>query len=133
MDRSIEEKFVKNFVIKDKRERILYELNSLKKRREGIRRICFCVYDNKYIVFQDSKLSDEELFAEVKKFIDVNKVCYVIADSSDDGKFMPFKEAFANMCDFEMSYIIICNENVVLMGAEYEVPCPPCRFILRKD
>lgn len=133
MDRSIEEKFVKNFVVKDKRERILYELNSLKKRREGIRRICLSGYDNKFIVFQDSKLSDEELFAEAKKFIDVNKECYVIADSSDDGKFMPFKEAFANMCEHEMSYVIICSENLVLFGEEYEVPNHPCRFILRKD
>lgn len=133
MDRLIEERFVKNFVVKEKRERILHELNSPKKRREGIRRICFSACDSRYTVFQDSKLSDEELFAEVKKYIDVKKECYVIADSSDDGKFLPFKEAFDNMFEFEMSYIIICSENLALLGTEYEVPYPPCRFILCKD
>ena len=133
MDRSIEEKFVKNFIVKDKRERILYELNSPKKRSEAIRHICFSAYDDRYMVFEDSKISYDELLSVVKKYINMEKDCYVISDSGDDGKLLPFKVAFANMLESEMSYVIICGENIALFGTEYEVPDTPCRFILRKN
>lgn len=45
MDKEKELLFVKNFIIKQKRERILYELASNKKRKNAISRFCHMASD----------------------------------------------------------------------------------------
>ena len=118
MDKAIEEKFVKNFIMKEKRERILYELFSPEKREQVIHRL-YQALDKKYKILEDDKIRDEELFSFVKRLYDVNKNCYVIADSVDDGTLLPFKVAFEHMVADCADYAILCGENTVIMKEEF--------------
>ena len=131
MDKSIEEKFVNTFVIKEKRERILYELNSTKKRALAIRRL-YPLLDKRFVVFEKRDIDESELFAEVKKYSEINRVCYNISDSKDDGKIIPFEVAVKNMLEYEMAYAILCDENTVVVSEEYEICGTPSKMILHK-
>ena len=132
MDNLIEEKFVKNFIIKDKRERILHELSSTKKRKLAVQRL-YSLLDNKFAVMESSKIGEEEIISAIKKYFNVNKDCYVIADGNDDRETMPFKVALKNMLEYEMNYVIICDENTIIAGEEYNTYCSPSKMILHKN
>ncbi len=131
MDKTIEEKFVKNFIVKDKRERTLHELLSKKKRANIMQRL-YDLIDRKYAVLEKSVISDEELLSEVKKYFNTNNDCYVISDSSDDGQVMPFKQAFENMMRYEVAYAIICNDTTALIAEEYNTYGTPFKMLLHR-
>ena len=132
MDKSTEENFVNNFVIKDKRERVLYELNSAKKRAEAKQRL-FSLLDKKFAVLGISDISADEIIAAVKKYCKTNKECYVISETDDDGKFLPFETALKNMLSFEVNYFIICGNNTVIAAEEYNTYGSPNKLILHKN
>lgn len=131
MDKEVEERFVKKFIKKENRERTLYELNSVKKRKQVIHRL-INLLDKKYAVLYESKISDEEVFLIVKKYYNLNKDCYVIADSTDDGTVIPFKEAFLHMSELGADYLIICGDNTVVMKEEISFGTP-AKIILHYD
>lgn len=129
MIRETEENFVKKFICKDKRDRVLFELCSGKKRGNVVQRI-FYELDEKYSVISDNKTEDEEFFKAACKFINKNDNCYVIADCNDDGKILPIKTAFANMAQSAGVYYIICDNKVVLAKEEvcFGAPCKKLLF-----
>ena len=132
MDKSIEEKFVKKFILKDKRERTIFELGSRKKRIQTILRLVNYA-DERYAILCDSKIKDADLLKRITDFYNINSDCYVIAEHSDDGKKLPFKTAFENMCDGCGVYVIICNENLVVMKDEVVYGAPVKMLLYRKD
>lgn len=131
MDKEIEEKFVKNFIVKDKRERLIHELSSVKKRESAIQRI-YNLLDRKFAVLEDAKISEDELILVVKKYFNINKECYVITEIDDDGQTLSFKQAFENMIRYEVNYLIICDGNTVLMSEEYNTYGAPHKLLLHK-
>ena len=132
MDNLIEEKFVKNFIIKDKRERILHELCSIKKRKSAIQRL-FNLLDDKLTVWKSSEIGEEKIISAIKPYFNGKKNCYVMADGSDDGKTMPFNVALKNMLEYEVNYFIICDENTIIAGEEFNTYQPPLKMILHKN
>lgn len=130
MDTSIEEKFVKTFIVKDKRERILYELSSAKKRSVALQRL-YNSLDRNFAVLESQKLDEEELIAEIKKYTKAND-CYIIAESQHDGKRLPLKEAVEKVLYFGMACVIICDENTVVASEEYNISAP-YKVILHKN
>lgn len=131
MDKEIEEKFVKNFIIKDKRERISYELSSLKKRATAIQKI-FSMIDEKFAIWKNANVSYDDIISIAKNYFNIRKNCYVISETSDDGKLMPFQQAVENMLRYEVNYAIICDENTVLVSEEYNTFCSPNIMLLHK-
>lgn len=132
MDNLIEEKFVKNFIIKDKRERILHELSTTKKRALAIQRL-YGLLDVKYAVWENTEIGEEEIISVIKKYFNVDKKCYIIADGSDDGKTISFKVALKNMLEYEINYVIICDENTIIAGEEFNTYNSPSKMILHKN
>ena len=132
MEKSIEEKFVNTFVIKEKRERILYELHSTKKRALATNRL-FALLDKQFVVYEGKDIDESELIAELKKYSKIPKTCYNISDSQDDGKILPFEVAVKNMLEYEMTYVIICDENTAIVSEEYEICGTPAKVILHKN
>ena len=132
MDKSIEEKFVKKFILKDKRERTIFELGSIKKRIQTILRLVNYA-DERYAILCDSKIKDADLLKRITDFYNINSDCYVIAEHSYYGKKLPFKTAFENMCDCCGVYVIICNENLVVMKDEVVYGAPVKMLLYRKD
>ena len=131
MDKQIEEKFVQTFVVKDKRERVLFELNSAKKRALATRRL-YPLLDKRFAVFEGQNIDESELLAEIKKYSKINRTCYNISDSQDDGKVLPLEVAIKNMLEYEMTYVIICDENTVVASEEYEICGTPSKIILHR-
>ena len=117
MDRLKEEKFVNNFIVKEKRQRLLYELCSPKKREQAIQKLS-CATDDKFVVFCGATNRDE-LYNFVARLSDVRKDCYVIADDDDDGRQLAFGVAFEHMCMHGGEYLILCGDNVVIIKQEY--------------
>lgn len=117
MNKLIEKKFVDKFIIKANRERTFFELCSAKKRDQIIHRLINIV-DDRFEIFSDTKICGSDLIKQIEKVYDINSECYVIADSADDGKILPFKKAFEHMNEDCADYIIICGENVVVMKEE---------------
>ena len=131
MNKEIEEKFVNNFLVKDKRERIIHELGSAKKRESALQRI-YSLLDRKYAVLESNNVSDEELISVLKKYFNTNHECYIISETDDDCKVIPFQQALENMNRYEVNYLIICNDNTALMSEEYTTYGSPYKIILHK-
>lgn len=131
MNKEIEEIFVKNFIMKDKQERVLYELGSVKKRGHIIQQL-ISFLDSKYEVFCDKKVSDEIMLSAVQKYFDTNRLCYVIGDCVDDGKRLKFTDAFNRMMSDGGQYFILCDDGKTVVIKE-EAYSSACKIILHKD
>lgn len=131
MDKVIEENFVKRFIVRSKRDRVLYELHSPNKRSHIIQKISEFMNDN-FIVFCEKKVSTEKLLSEIKRYTEINNMCYVIGDCSDDGHNLRFIDAFNNMMDSGREYIIICENNTVIIKEEDPIAFLPDKTIYHR-
>lgn len=131
MNKTSEETFVKKFTEREKRDRLIYELFSKKKRENAIQNI-FYALDERYCVLHDNKITDEKLLEAAKKYVGENQDCYVIADGEDDGKILPFKTAFQNLTRTAGMYYIIC-ENKTVLAKEEVFDCAPCKKLLFRE
>ena len=132
MDKSVEEKFVNAFIVKEKRERILHELNSAKKRALAAHHL-YPLLDTRLVVFEGKNIDESELITELKKYCKIPRTCYNISDSQDDGKMLPFEVAIKNLFEYEMTYVIICDEHTAIVSEEYEFCGTPSKMILYKN
>ncbi|MBE5925965.1 MAG: hypothetical protein E7270_03280 [Lachnospiraceae bacterium] len=122
MDKEKELLFVKNFIIKPKRERILYELASNKKRKNAISRFCHMASDYidiKKIVYEGDVLNGTKLLEIIRKFTKKN-IGYVISwDDDVDGTFLDIDLAISKAIEDYMVTIVIID-NVALIKTEQE-------------
>ena len=115
---SIEERFVKAFVRKERQERLLYELMTPKKRYDGISRFCHQAQD----LLEPSKIAmegeDLERRPDFERFVQRHdEVCRVLSpDSFLNEQDLPFPTAVeqaALCCD---AVLIIGNGFAVVYG-----------------
>lgn len=119
MDKEIEEKFVNTFIVKEKRKRIIFELCSNKKRGNAIQKLLGGL-DDRYNVFRDRKVQEDEFLSVINRYFDINKTCYVIADDSrNDGTVLPFKTAYNYMMESGSVYVLVCGDNLIIAKEEY--------------
>lgn len=117
MDKVKEQSFVKSFIAKEKRERILFELCSPKKREQAIQKISGSLND-KNVAFSGAT-NGEQLYSFVSRLAGKMCQCYVISDGSDDGKTLSFDEAFSHLCDWGGVYVLLCGSTVAVVKEEY--------------
>ena len=118
MDQQIEQEFAKTFVQKFYRERIIYELGNKKKRHDAIQKLP-TIIDNKYIVLDATKMSEEAVLDFLSGKIDIDDECYIIADySDDDGQKKNFKKAMEEYFYFGTVVVFICKNSFVFMKDE---------------
>jgi 5S rRNA maturation endonuclease (ribonuclease M5) len=129
MEKSIEEKFVKAFIERGKRDRVLFELNS-KKREQAVLRLSAYI-DQRYIVFASNKITDEEIELQLLKKTKAKDSVYILSDDSYDGQKLEFSKAFDNALHSCGTYIIVINENNVFMKDEVEIGSPKKYFLSR--
>ena len=119
MDRDIEKQFVKDYIKKNKRERIYYELSSKKKRKKAIGRFCHnaldCVDESKIKYYgTDIKIGVDGLI------LNREKVGYLISwDDTIDGKMYKPNEAIEKMFNVGMATIVIFS-NCCIIKTEQE-------------
>ncbi|MBE6725591.1 MAG: hypothetical protein E7576_10450 [Ruminococcaceae bacterium] len=96
-DGGIEERFVKTFIRKSRRERLLYELNTPGKRSRGLDRFCHRaedLLDPAKTVLRDERLEYREDFRRFAAKRPKNELCRILSPDPDlDGLLLPLSDA----------------------------------------
>ena len=110
--------FVKQFIVRSRRDRLLYELQSRRKRRDGIGRFCHDtenLIDNSKLIVSGSHLTAYDF----EKCLG-NRKCYVIAYHAElDGLSCYLREALEKVLDNGMAAVII-GEDFAIIETEQE-------------
>ena len=118
MDRDVEKRFVMDYIKKNRRERIYYELTSKKKRETAIGRFCHNApdyTDNRKIIYYGTNI--EKGLAGVD--MDKEKAGYIISwDDAIDGKMYEPNEAIEKMFSVGMATIVIFSAICIIKGEQ---------------
>lgn len=128
MNPFLEEKFVNTYIVKDKRQRLLFELQG-KKRAEAIGR--FCHGADVLLMASKIKLQGQYIFAEIQNRITLSKskTCYVISFFEDlDGKEFEKQQVTDTVIGAGMPSIIVFDDFAVV-ETEQELG-PAMKYIL---
>jgi hypothetical protein len=115
MDYSYEQRFVKAFIRKERRDRLLYELTTPEKRYDGVSRFCHQakqLLEPSRIVMQGE---DMDRRPEFERFVrQHDELCFVLSPYCFmDEQFLPLKDAVREA--------LICPDAVVIMGSTFAV------------
>jgi hypothetical protein len=135
MDKTNEVEIVKTFFHKYYQERILYELNSKKKRLKALDRLCHnfeevlnCNYMKKV------ECTDHEDVLKKMKCHGALETCYVISyNKLVDGKYMKLDEALKNVVGYGMASLVVCIPNKLAYFEAEQINGAPPRYILEKQ
>ncbi len=115
MDYNIERRFAQTFIRKEKRDRLLYELTTPKKRYAGLDRFCHQaedLLDPAKITMSGEDLDRAPAFEEFVRSHD--DICYVLSpELGADGLLLPFKDA--------LQQAVMCFDAVLIIGSTFAV------------
>ena len=113
MNKSVEQFFVKTYIDKDYQERLLFELNSIKKRSKALSRFS---HDVESIL---KKSVNKKIITNLDDFQEKDQTVYVISWDEKDGTTMSLSDAIPY---FESSYMsaILIGKNFSLIKEEPE-------------
>ena len=115
MDYSAEEHFVRTFIRKNRRERLLHELTTPKKRMDGVSRFCHQAgefLDPDKILLEGEDLERRPEFAQFVERHD--ELCLVLSlDFWPDEQFLPLKDAVVQA--------VISLDAVLILGSTFAV------------
>ena len=110
---SAEKRLVRSFVLKNRRERPLYELTTPEKRYDGVSRFCHqaSVFLNPARIFMQG--DDMTRLPEFGRFVsEHDELCFVLSpDFYLDERFMTLKEA--------VGQALICPDAVLIIGSSF--------------
>jgi hypothetical protein len=122
-DNEIQELFIKNFILKDKRERCESQLKDSKKRVKFTDRLNHqwdTILDMRFLMKIPSGVIDYDFVKRELKFKD-NELCYIISNHSDiDGEITDFRDAFDKVYGRSFGSLII-NSTADKLYLETEV------------
>ena len=115
LDISAEQRFVRLFIRKSRKDRLLYELTTPEKRHDGISRFCHQakeLLDPAKIVMEGEDL---ERRPEFERFVlQHDEPCYVLSlEFAPDGAFLPLRDA--------LNQAILCFDAVLIIGTTFSI------------
>ena len=115
LDISAEQRFVRLFIRKSRKDRLLYELTTPEKRHDGIGRFCHQakeLLDPAKIVMEGEDL---ERRPEFERFVrQHDELCYVLSlEIASDGVFLPLRDV--------LNQAILCFDAVLIIGTTFSV------------
>ena len=122
MNLKIEEIFVENFIVKEYKSRVLYELNSSKKREKALSRFsheAINILQPERIVLKSHQLS----YNDVKNYLSGNESCYIIGGNIDKS-IKKIKNCFDECINNPLSLVIICENGLVIVKEELTLGSP---------
>lgn len=132
MDTNIENTFVKNFVVKNLQDRLIFELGG-KKRIDGILRFCHRteeIIKKEKIIASGKKLNKEEITKIVSKYNIADKWYVISLFDEYDGKYYKLNDALNLVLSNGMGAIIL-SEKTAIIETE-QTAGAPMRYILNK-
>ena len=130
MNKKIEEEFVNTYIVRNKRERILFELQS-KKRSAVVER--FCHGADEMLIASKIKSKGKYILDDIKeKILTSNaKMCYVISFFSDiDGKEFRKQDIIDKLIGAGMPSIAIFDDFVIIETEQEQGPA--IKYLLEK-
>ena len=130
MIEEIEKSFIEKYILKDKQDRLIFELSG-KKRQTGTGRFCHnteTIIQSDRIVSCGNKLFFNEILTVAKQY-NVSGLCYIIAYNEDlDRKTCTLNNALNLVLGNGMPAIIICDDFIIIETEQ----CfgTPMRYIL---
>lgn len=126
-----EEGFVNAFILKGRRERLLFELR--KRRGDFLSRFCHSALD--YLipgcVEAIGSSSGSEHLLKLLKSRGAGKTCYAISMTDGiDGKVLPLPEALSVAFGLGLPTILICRPGELAYLETEQIEGPPERFVL---
>lgn len=109
----IENSFVKHFIVKEKQDRLIYELNS-KKRQYGLCRLC---HNTESLLITEKIVLSGKLFHDdiIEVTGKINIDCYIIAYNAElDRKICKFTDALELVLGNGMPAVIISEKTAVI-------------------
>ncbi len=115
LDTSAEQRFVRLYIQKNRRDRLLHELTTPEKRYAGISRFCHQakeLLDPAKIVLEGEDLERRPEFAQfVRRH---NELCYVLSlEFAPDGAFLPLRDA--------LNQAILSFDAVLMIGTAFSI------------
>lgn len=133
MDKQYEESLVRSFIEKRRQSRIIYELGSVKKRKDALSRL-ENVLAKKYMIQIPTPNSDHRDILNLLKSYGAKDTCYAISYHQDiDGQHLPIKSVLQVAVCLGMPSIISCIPNHLLYFESEQSYGPPARYILKRD
>ena len=115
IDHKAEEYFINTFIIKNRRERLLYELSSPDKRYDGLSRFCHNARDllePSRIIMKGENIDRDHAFYEFSR--DHDELCYVISpDLYEDGEYL--------LLDDALDIATIGLDAIIIIGSTFAV------------
>ncbi len=126
-----EEGFVNAFILKDRRERLHFELH--KRRGEFLSRFSHSALD--YLIPRCVEaigpISGPDHLLKLLKSRGAGRTCYAISMADDiDGKVLPLPEALSVAYGLGLSTILICRPGELAYLETEQIEGPPQRFVL---
>lgn len=131
MDKVIEKIIIDSFVVKRKRERILYERSDDDKRRWSIHEIEINL-DPKYMFEIKQKISCVRDVYDILAKYDNGSDCYVMDLNDDSGRYMKLFNALENHVFLGPVLISIIHGKIAYFEGEQSYGAP-FRYILRRE
>lgn len=112
--KKLQEDFVSSYIRKEKRERLLFELNNEKRRYSSLDRFCHHtkeLLDERKILYAGTRLEKEKVYFDLLKN-EGKKSCILLSpDPYLDCKEMTLEEAVKEM--------FLCNDACILIGNDF--------------
>ena len=131
MNKKIEEEFVNTYIIKNKRERLLFELQNPKRREEAVGR--FCHLTDELLIPSKITAKGKYILDDIKtKILDSNATsCYVISFFSDiDGIELQKQDVINEIIGMGMPSIAIFDDFVIIETEQEQGPA--VKYLLEK-
>lgn len=110
----IEYEFVETFINKNKKDRLIYELRSNKKRENAIMRFCHneksIINENKIVKISKGKVD----YSEFVNFFANEKKCYYLSLNYLDGIYLNIDEAYKLLLEEYLSVIIYISGKAII-------------------
>lgn len=130
VNRSLEEEFVRAYIVKNKRERLLFELHG-PKRLDAVGRFCHCADD--LLIESRIRAKGQYILKDIEARLLASgcQTCYVISYSSGiDGKELRKQDVLDEIIGRGMPSIAIFNDFVIIETEQ--VQGPAIKYILEK-
>ena len=122
MNKSVEQFFVKTYIDEDYQERLLFELNSMKKRSKALSRFS---HDAEKVL---NKVLDKRIITDLSELHENDKAVYVISWDENDGMYIPFEDAM-RYCENTYTSVILIGNSFSLIKEEAETGKPKIFYL----
>ena len=110
MNNTLELNFINTYVVKEKKERLIYEFSNSKKRENALLRFSHNIES----IVNDKFIKCRCNIDNIDKFLTLFGNVYIISLLKIGGEICPYKQAIAHLSEEYMPIIIIADSHIII-------------------